>query len=127
MLDGITVLETISEPSVSSGGVAWIAIMCVVFVVIFVVNFVSAIKTKEYHGIVGDETIGITFAIVCDIVAVVAIIFGCSHVCKQTNIINATYRVSIDESVSLVEFNEKYEIVQRDGDEYIIKEINVAK
>lgn len=34
-----------------------------------------------------------------------------------------TYEVTIDENVSLKEFNEKYEIVEQRGDIYVVKEI----
>lgn len=36
-----------------------------------------------------------------------------------------TYKVTIEENVSLVEFNEKYEILDQEGDIYTIKEREV--
>ena len=126
MLDGITVLETISEPKISPDSAAWVAILGTITLIIFVVNCIQCIKKESYEGIFMDEAIGKIFAFVFDTLIVVAIVAGCAHIWTQQNTILVKHRVIIDESVSLVAFNEKYEIIQRDGDEYIIKELKKA-
>lgn len=61
--------------------------------------------------------------IICFILVVVSIVsFGLSLTSDETDINHNEYKVTIDDSVSMNEFLDKYEILDQEGKIYTIKE-----
>lgn len=59
----------------------------------------------------------------CAVLAVVFIVTGyCSDTPNKNSVDHIEYRVLIDESVSMTEFFDKYEVIDKDGRIYTIKE-----
>lgn len=60
---------------------------------------------------------------ICVVVTIASIIVACLSITKsKTNTSYIEYKVIIDESVSMVEFMDKYEILNQEGEIYTVKE-----
>ena len=75
---------------------------------------VSILLVADYYHIVG--IIAVVFAVVCFVFATLGV------VSNQNSINHIEYKVTIDDSVSMNEFMEKYEILDQEGKIYIVKE-----
>ena len=105
MLNGI---EVLNDGYINKDFPLWMLIFIVIFLVIGVFCiFGIEMKTK---------LIGITSSTICFILLVSGIIISN----QPSDIIQ--YQVTIDESVSMVEFNERYEVIEVEGKIYTIVE-----
>lgn len=110
-MNGVEILNTIYEyESVISP--VWAAILCVIGLVIAVIGVITIDSDTAQcvlFTLAGFVIIGLT---VCTIGAIV----------KTDKVIDTKYKVTIDDSVSMNEFLDKYEILDQEGKIYTVKE-----
>lgn len=114
MLDGITILnqsEIITEPGWTQTAAIISAVLMIVF---FFASIFSLICAKEKLGYVI-----FSLMILSAIATMIFVILG-ANIKVPTG--KYEYQVTIDDNVSLNEFNERYEIIDKDGKIYTIKE-----
>lgn len=108
-MEGITILNTIESTNIAPIG-GYVVAGCM-FAVLLLAIF----------GITNANHTNLPYFIGGIFVLFLTMIFTCIFSPRETNI---AYQVLIDKSVSLVEFNEHYDIVNRQGDIYTIMEGN---
>lgn len=108
-MEGITILNQFIVDNAPAGWFAIIvgAIPCTICIWAMVIMFVE--------GNPGAATACIILALIC----VGLIVLG---ICVVKTPPETRYQVLIDESVSMSEFFEKYEIIEQEGKIYIVKE-----
>ena len=100
MIDGVTVLNII-EGGIDTGCLtaAFISLL------ILIISILMTLEDDRFEGLIVGSVIGF-------------ISFTCLAIfCPRP----VEYEVTVDETVSLAEFTENYEIVEQRGDIYIIK------
>lgn len=114
MMEGITVLNTIDHV-IRGWGFTWVSGVLFAAAVVGVIMIIYGVT--EYED--AFSMIGVLLAIFCTL-------FGLL-VTSEGKVVNEykTYEVIIDESVSLNEFTNCYEIVKQRGEIYEIKEKDV--
>ena len=105
-MEGVTILsETLESASVTGG---------IIMIIFGIVSAVAAI-------LLGIFAVTEDFPLI--VVAVIISVFSIGSGIKELNKEPYTkYKVTIDKNVSLVEFNEKYEILDQDGLIYEVRE-----
>lgn len=111
MLEGIEILDKTEILYTSDVAI----LFCVFSMIAIIVTAIISILFLAYNQI----REAIISAVVCGL-AIITIIISLSFVDKPTG--TYQYQVTIDENVSMVEFHEKYEIVDIKGKIYTIKE-----
>lgn len=114
VMEGITILNTI-ENEVRVWGINWGVIVFGILVIIGVIIFLIGIFAKENDLI----NIGLIFMFVSTFIGFIA-----GSRSKLVSTYN-TYEVSIDETVNMKEFIDKYDIVDRRMDILEIKERDI--
>jgi hypothetical protein len=115
MLDGIEVLnkvEIMESPM-------WIAIVVIVFFFIFLVSLIAGaidIFTDFLDNKKWIPGVGMIVSWV-----IILMMFICDKCCSEPTG-KYEYQVTIDDSVSMTEFLEKYEIIEVNGKIYMIRE-----
>lgn len=107
MLNGIEVLNktTIND------GIFWI-VLSIVFAIVFLIGLIYTIVVHELNECgLGLMIVGLFLAI----------IFGVQYI-QPSSRPHMQYQVTISDSVSMVEFNEKYEVISVEGKIYTIRE-----
>ena len=122
MLEGINIIEMITRPYVPWYIIAFVIVLGCFILTDFVVALVFVCKGKNHKGLWAASN-STTFTIVNDTILLACAIIAGTILYNGHNMIETTYRVTIDKSVSLVEFRDKYEILLQEGEEYIIREI----
>ena len=122
-MQGVTILETINTPGAPLWMVIVVAVCCLLLVLLIVPDVIRLVRRVCHTGPYSKTVI--VGEIICDIIFIACVIAGGLGIYGQHNTIKTTYRVAIDESVSFVEFDDRYEVVSRDDNEYIIKERTV--
>jgi hypothetical protein len=103
MIEGITVLNQI--PVMGASTLTAIGVLIIIFGL-----FILTVS------VLGDEGIGIT-------ISIVIIIFGLIFTKdKEIKPNQYTYQVTISDTIKMKEFNDKYIIIQQNGQIYTIKE-----
>lgn len=92
----------------------WIAI-AIAFVVSLIAGFVFA--CQEDSGFAGLLMFGVMFITVGLIISIPAAKTTVDPIEYET-----LYKVTIDDSVSMTEFNEKYEVIEQEGKIYTVRE-----
>ena len=118
-MDGITFLATNSiymEPSIY-------AEIGVIFGICGTVGFLIG----AFMLFAEDQTGSFIFGIVAIVCFMLAIISGNAIERRASTFSHYEYKVLIDDSVSLNEFNEKYEILNQEGQIYTVIEREVEK
>jgi hypothetical protein len=108
VLNGINVIETIVEPRVPVAAAIFMTIICAVVIALVILAWIQRKRDVQ--------------SVVTYLVVIACCIIGTVCIWELNGTIDTTYRVQIDQSVSFVEFNEHYEIISQNGDEYIIAE-----
>lgn len=112
MLDGITILNTINEVNQEATSTSYIlAGVTAFFLVIGFIFIVVGIKEHEEQ----ITKCGIVILIMATLASLATSI-------STVSVEHTYYEVTIDESVSMVEFYNKYEIIEVRGQIYKIKE-----
>lgn len=121
MLEGVNVVETITRPTTPRYIMVFVAILGIFIVAYLVVICIKIGNGKKYHGLLGADST--KFAIIGDTLFTMLVIIAGFLLYDGYNMVETTYRVTVDESVSFVEFHDRYEILLEDNNEYIIREI----
>ena len=100
MIDGVTVLNII-EGGIDEGCL----IAAFISLLLLIISILMTLEDDRFEGLIVGSVIGF-------------ISFTCLAIFCPRPI---EYEVTIDETVSLAEFTENYEIVEQRGDIYIIK------
>lgn len=111
-MDGVTILNTTYEYA-ENFSIGW----CFLGIFLFATLLGSFLALGDIYGIIGNIIHGglVFFTLVTTIC-----LWGCYD--ETDKIVSTIYQVTIDESVSVVEFNEKYEIIEQNGLIYTVKE-----
>lgn len=116
-MDGMTILSTYEHPTAHYMDDSSIIFTCVVIMVVCaVIGFILTIISEE-NGFI--PTFLILGAIICIFTNIVT-----SSCCVEYTY-ETHYKVILDDTVSINEFLDKYEIVDIDGEIYTVKELNM--
>lgn len=114
-MDGITILNTITENVSNTAGLVVALILSIVITIIsFIAIIVVSDKFSEFNGFI--------------IAFIVTGIFGILFVIVSIFVLNTPqepqtlYEVTISDEVSFKDFTSKYEIIEQRGEIYIVKE-----
>lgn len=113
LMDGVKILNT--NPPAHPGYLAVYIIVAIIFS--FLIIGTSIILGDTFGNMVIDIIVSIILAIICG-----SVLGNLIWDDVKRNLKPETYDVTIDESVSFREFDEKYEVVERNGEIYTIKE-----
>lgn len=108
-MDGVTILNSY-EHLTNFGSVFVMSVLCVWFFAAAVVILLSLLK----YGC--DSWRGPVFLVIC---VILTIICGCL---TPKDEYETRYQVTVDDSVSMNEFQDKYEIIKIEGKIYTVKE-----
>jgi hypothetical protein len=112
MLDGVTIIETVTKNRIKLS----LAIVLTVVIVVVCVTAICKIWNVCVHNHKRSAT-AISAIIIFMCVAMISVVW-IGH--KTTN---AEYIVTIDDNVPYKAFIEKYEVLSRDGDRYRVREV----
>lgn len=110
-MDGVTVLNVIENPVYTFQWWVMPIILLILGIFFIVVIIALSIWMQDSGGI---PLVGIT-------VLVFGVLISLSGSCMPTDYYD-TYEVTIEDTVSLKEFNEKYEIIDQHGQIYEVRE-----
>jgi NADH:ubiquinone oxidoreductase subunit 2 (subunit N) len=124
MLDGINVLNEVElmdtlynkiwKNLASLFGCSLIVFLVLTTIFLVIDNY----SNKDMYEIASISSLGLIASILLFIISCIAIIFTS----KQVPTGEYEYQVTIDESVSMVNFTSKYDIIRVDGEIYTIRE-----
>ena len=109
MMEGITVLST-SELMIVPN---WVGIIMLVGIIMMLGSLIIAVKSDSFYFSAVLCAVGIILAIVG--------VFGFSNLIIRKSTGKYEYKVTTLDEVNLVEFNEKYEIINQEGLIYTIR------
>lgn len=113
LMDGVKILNTNSPANQG-----YLAVYIIVAIILsFLIIGTSIILGDTFGNMVIDIIVSIILAIICG-----SVLGNLIWDDVKRNLKLETYDVTIDESVSFREFDEKYEVVERNGEIYTIKE-----
>ena len=115
MLEGI---EILSQTPIRDNP-QWVITLFIIITVICILSFILTtilVKTDVNDWIIGVSFYTCLISFACTIVCLILLIF----VRVPTG--EYEYKVTVDDSVSMNDFQEKYEIIRTDGKIYIVKE-----
>ncbi len=110
-MNGVEILNTIYEYE-SAISPIWGIVLCALCIIIAVIG----ILTINYDIV---QRVLFTLAIIVIVGAAVCVI---GIFIKTDEVVNTKYKVTIDDSVSMNEFLDKYEILDQEGKIYTVKE-----
>ena len=115
-MDGITILNTITENVSNTAGLVVALILSIVVTIIsFIAIIVVSDKFSEFNGFI----IGY---IITGIVGILFAIFSILELNTPPQEPQTLYEVTISDEVSFKDFTSKYEIIKQRGEIYIVKE-----
>lgn len=121
-MDGVTVLNEIEFVQVVNDTfnytAAIITLLVTVLVCAVVGFFIGRMEVDEFSGIVVGALIGLVLSIF------IGGLFGRLFEYPPVTETTMRYEVTIDDSVSLTEFNERYNIIEQRGSIFVIEEKN---
>ena len=107
-MDGVTILQTVTPVASVTLLIAWLCgIVAVITLLFAIINYVEFNNTKWT----------IAFGIV-SIVAAMGVIVDLSHPMYD----KSQYQVIVDDSVSMTEFTQRYNIIEQEGITYWVTE-----
>lgn len=121
-MDGVTILNEIEFVQVVNDTfnytAAIITLLVTVLVCAVVGFFIGRMEVDEFSGIVVGALIGLVLSIF------IGGLFGRLFEYPPVTETTMRYEVTIDDSVSLTEFNERYNIIEQRGSIFVIEEKN---
>ena len=117
-MDGVTILNTITENvSNTAGLIVTLVFSIVIIIVSFIAIIICSNKFSEFNSYV-------TILIITGIVGILFVIVSILELNAQPQEPQTLYEVTISEEVSFKDFTSKYEIIEQRGEIYIVKERN---
>ena len=108
-MDGVTILNTIEVTGVSRNVI--IAFVVSFFIALFLTLILQASKNSC-----------VLFFLLIDLIVFLGCVFVSWYQSENHKTGKLRYEVTIDDTVSMTEFNKKYEIVEQRGDIFVVKE-----
>lgn len=112
-MDGVTILNTIELTGVSAG--AWVTLLGSGLVLCASMLFPPSTVSSNTENL-------IALLIVIDVIMLFGSMFVAVYQSENHKTGELQYEVTIDDTVSMTEFNKKYEIVEQRGDIFVVKE-----
>ena len=110
-MDGVNILNTIYEYGTNFSA-GWIFMSLICMIIFDLISFLLL-----------DTDWGWIITAVVTIISFISFLILMFTYKETSEIISVTYQATIDESVSLEEFHKYYEIIEKNGEIYTIKEI----
>ena len=114
MIDGVTILATeiVNKPA------PWLEILSCIFIIAMICGFLLAVLFIFFES---DWllTVGVPMFICMAVLGLITCLFANSITVPDYN----TYEVILDDSVSMNEFMNTYEVLKQRGQIYVVKEI----
>ena len=115
-IDGVTILNTITENVSNTAGLVAILIFSIVEIIIsFIAIIAVSNKFSEFNGFV------IAF-VITGIAGILFVIVSILELNAPPQEPQTLYEVTISEEVSFKDFTSKYKIIEQRGEIYIVKE-----
>ena len=115
-MDGVTILNTITENVSNTAGLVTILIFSIVLIIIsFIAIIICSNKFSEFNGFV------IAF-VITGIAGILFVIVSILELNAPPQEPQTLYEVTISDEVSFKDFTSKYEIIEQRGEIYIVKE-----
>lgn len=111
-MDGVTILNTIELTAPSPGVIVTLVVTGLLFLILISVPETSSSKTDNL----------VIFLIVSSAIAFLVCMSIVIYQSDNHKTGKLQYEVTIDDSVSMTEFNKKYEIVEQRGDIFVVNE-----
>ena len=115
-MDGVTILNTITENVSNTAGLVAILIFSIVEIIIsFIAIIAVSNKFSEFNGFV------IAF-VITGIAGILFVIVSILELNAPPQEPQTLYEVTISDEVSFKDFTSKYEIIEQRGEIYVVKE-----
>ena len=115
-MDGVTILNTITE---NVSNTDCLVVLLIFSIVVIIFSFIAIIavsdKFSEFNGFV------IAY-IITGIVGILFVIFSILELNTLSQEPQTLYEVTISDEISFKDFTSKYEIIEQRGEIYIVKE-----
>lgn len=111
MMDGITVLSQNEIMDIPT----WTLVITMIGIITFAISLIIALNVNQ-------EIIETIFGIISICFFILFIVGICCMCFVEIGTGEYTYKVTISDEVNFVEFNNKYEVIDKDGLIYTIKE-----
>lgn len=108
-MDGVTILNTIELTGVGKNVI--IALVVSFFIALFLMFILQVSKNSC-----------VLVFLLIDLIVFIGCVFVSWYQLENRKTGELQYEVTIDDSVSITEFNKKYEIVEQRGDIFVVKE-----
>lgn len=112
-MDGVTILNTIELTNASLG--VFVALVITGLLFLTLMSVVPETDSPKTNNLV-------IFLIASSAIAFIVCIGIAAYQSENHKTGELQYEVTIDDSVSMTEFNKKYEIVEQRGDIFVVKE-----
>lgn len=115
-MDGVTILNTITENVSNTAGLVLALILSIVMIIIsFIGIIICSNKFSEFNDFV-------IVYIIIGIAGILSFIFSILVLNTSPQEPQTLYEVIISEEISFKDFTSKYEIIEQRGEIYIVKE-----
>jgi hypothetical protein len=111
-MEGVTIIDTIVHNSLNSSSFWCIAIGCLIFACATLLEMCHQFKHKHYAYVAG----------LCSVIAACVLVVGMAW--HDSAFKEIKYIVTVDDTVNFNEFCNHYEIVSREGEQYVVKEVS---
>ena len=108
-MDGITILNTIEVTGISRNAI-----------IVFMVSFFIALFLMFMLEV--SENSCVLVYLFIDLIVFIGCVFVSWYQSENHKTGEIRYEVTIDDTVSMTEFNKKYEIIEQRGDIFVVKE-----
>ena len=112
-MDGVTILNTIELTGVSME--TWVVLLVSGFILCALMLFPAPTVSSNTENL-------IILLVVVDVIILFSSMFVAVYQSENRKTGKLQYEVTIDDTVSMTEFNKKYEIVEQRGDIFVVKE-----
>lgn len=112
MIDGVTIIETISQSVETPMASPWIIVFA-----LFGISIAAGVEALSYFK--SKRIIEGTVASLVIVVSIFVGLFGCGVFKQKPQ--ETVYIVTIDDNVSAKEFHDMYDVVSINGDKYTVR------
>ena len=119
-MDGVTILNEIEVVTKVAGefndGVAVIAMLVVIIIGALIGFFIGRVNFAVFEGLMIGALVGVVFGVF------ICVLFGCLFSGPVQTKTTTHYEVTLDDSVSMNEFTDKYNIIEQRGKIFVVEE-----
>ena len=110
-MDGVTILNTIEVTGISR-----------IVIIAFMASFIIGLFLMSILEL--SENSCVLVYLLIDLIVFIGCVFVSWYQSENHKTGEIRYEVTIDDTVSMTEFNKKYEIIEQRGDIFVVKEKN---